>query len=137
MGNNDVAAGVNRVATYFGTLGEGGVPQLIITRNCVNLIQELQRYRWATYANKRIGNQNNKKELAHKKDDHAADSLRYFIMSRPDLAPYRPSIISPRNTLDAPVSATLARFAEPFEKPVGQTDWNVETSSDEILGGIW
>ena len=84
LANNDVVAGVNRVAQYLKPAADGQ-PNLVITNNCENLIREMGRYRWKTYANKKIQNQNNAREEAHKKDDHAVDSLRYFIMSRPDL----------------------------------------------------
>jgi hypothetical protein len=140
LGNNDVAAGVNRVASYLERRDGHGIPQLVITRNCVNLIQELQRYRWATYANKRVGNQNNKREITHKKDDHACDALRYFMMSRPDLRPVTGSIPEPpKNPLGAPsYASTLSRIDESFvPSNEGQTDWNSETISDEVMGGIW
>lgn len=142
LGNNDVAAGINRVSSYLETLGESGLPQLLITRNCVNLIQEMQRYRWATWQNKRAQHQNNAKEQAHKKDDHAVDSLRYFIMSRPDLRGMRMENLKQPNPLRAPEPSYL--MGENVEvarvdyrsAPVA-TEWNVETATDEVMGGIW
>lgn len=83
LGNNDQKAGINRVARYL--TGVNGVPQLIITRNCTNLIREIARLRWAHWANKKSRDDKNKKEEQHKKDDHAADALRYLIASRPEL----------------------------------------------------
>lgn len=139
LGNNDVSAGINRVATYLETMNNG-VPNLVITRNCVNLIQEMQRYRWATWANKRVANLNNRKEVAHKKDDHACDALRYFMMSRPDLRrPKEESALLSRNPLGAPSYApTYAPVAEPFpHESQGHTEWNIDTAADEIMGGIW
>lgn len=56
-----------------------------VTQNCTNLIKELQRYRWKTYSSKKLQSQSNAFDMPHKKDDHAADSLRYAIMSRPEL----------------------------------------------------
>ena len=50
------------------------------------MFEELLRYRWATFASKKVGADHNLKETPHKKNDHACDSLRYMIMSRPDLA---------------------------------------------------
>lgn len=138
LGNNDVAAGINKVATYLETKGEGGVPQLVITRNCVNLINEMQRYRWATWQNKRVAHDNNKKETAHKKNDHACDSLRYFIMSRPDLRGHRSTPRAVVNPLGAPVVSTKPLVADPWATTENQhTEWNIETSTDEVLGGIW
>lgn len=82
LGNNDVPAGINRVARYIE--GVGGTPRLYITRNCVNLLHEIQRYRWSTWATKKHNFDKNKKEEPHKKDDHACDALRYLISSRPE-----------------------------------------------------
>jgi phage terminase large subunit-like protein len=83
LGNNDQKAGINRVARYL--TGVNGTPQLLITRNCTNLIREIARLRWAHWANKKSRDDKNKKEEQHKKDDHAADALRYLIASRPEL----------------------------------------------------
>lgn len=83
LGNNDQKAGINRVARYL--TGVSGVPQLLITRNCTNLIREIARLRWAHWANRKSRDDKNKKEEQHKKDDHAADALRYLIASRPEL----------------------------------------------------
>lgn len=83
LGNNDVAAGLNKVSHYLE--GTQGVPRLYITRNCVNLLNEIQRYRWSTWATKKHNFEKNKKEEPHKKDDHAVDTLRYIIASRPEM----------------------------------------------------
>jgi hypothetical protein len=85
LGNNDVSAGIVRTARYMRTKSGNGTPKWKVASVCVNLIRELGRYRWATYANKTLNFTNNAHEKPHKKDDHACDSLRYFIMSRPDL----------------------------------------------------
>lgn len=82
--NNEVKAGLQRVATYLqGVKGDCSFPKLFITKNCTNLIWEISRLRWATFAHRRIIKDRNKKEEQHKKDDHAADALRYAIASRP------------------------------------------------------
>jgi hypothetical protein len=85
LGNNDVSAGIVRTAKYIRTKSGNGTPKWKVASCCVNLIREMGRYRWATYANKALNYTNNAQEKPHKKDDHACDSLRYFIMSRPDL----------------------------------------------------
>jgi phage terminase large subunit-like protein len=84
IGNNDVHAGVNRVAKYLIGRDEEN-PNLYITRNCVNLLYEIQRYRWSVWATKKAQFEKNKKEEPHKKDDHACDALRYLIASRPEM----------------------------------------------------
>lgn len=89
LGNNDVKAGLIRTAGYFeGITNEAGEiqrPKLYITRNCSNLIWELRRYRWGSWANKKMRDQRNAKEEPNKKDDHAVDALRYGVMSRPEM----------------------------------------------------
>lgn len=85
LGNNDVRAGINRVANYLDGSGDSSQPRLYITRNCVNLLREIQRYRWSTWATKKHNFEKNKKEEPHKKDDHACDALRYIIASRPEM----------------------------------------------------
>ena len=92
--NNEVRGGINRVKSYLGqeeVVGSSGevlqkkiITRLYITRNCVNLIHEMSRYRWARWATKRMAADRNKKDEPHKKDDHACDALRYGIASRPD-----------------------------------------------------
>ena len=64
----DVFAGIARVKSY---LIEG---RLKIFSNCVNLIREFKSYWWGSGDN------------PIKKDDHALDALRYYIMTRPQAA---------------------------------------------------
>ena len=138
LANNDVAAGINRVARYLKVRSDG-VPNLRITKNCVNLIWELQRYRWKTFANKRLNFQNNKHEQAHKKDDHACDSLRYFIMSRPDLSTGLDVLVEPQanNPLGLVSSsngtATVRSDGGIQEHAPESTQWVI----DEMMGAEW
>ena len=102
LGNNDVKSGIIRVKKYLNKSRYVGVRRpsiyakspsnpldefyrLQITPNCVNLIWEMKRYRWKTYANKKLAYENNPYDEPHKKDDHACDALRYMIMTRPDI----------------------------------------------------
>lgn len=105
-GNNDVKAGIMRVSGYFRGLpvGEGKYRQrFYVTKNCVNFLYEIKRYRWSVWAEKKARFDRNKKEEPHKKDDHAMDTLRYMVMSRPQMddGTYKPE--SPGNFLGAPV----------------------------------
>lgn len=86
LGNNDQRAGINKVQQYLlGKEIEGKrYPKLFFTENCVNLIREIKKLRWATWANKKDDKQKNKKEEQHKKEDHACDDIRYLVASRPD-----------------------------------------------------
>lgn len=68
--NKDVFSGIQRVKSYF--RNADGKAKIFIFKNCVNLIRELKTYRWGA------GDQ------PIKKDDHAVDELRYYIMSKPE-----------------------------------------------------
>lgn len=71
---NDVSAGINRVAEYFKT------GRLKIFSTCKNLLAELERYHWSEERETVSGLSAPK---PYKAFDHAVDSLRYLIMSRP------------------------------------------------------
>jgi phage terminase large subunit-like protein len=65
--NKDVWAGIATVKEYFASRP----PRIYIFKNCVNLIRELKSYWW--------GNGDN----PVKRDDHALDELRYYLMTKP------------------------------------------------------
>lgn len=65
----NVFSGVERVKSY---LNRGnGLPDLYIFSNCVNMIREFKSYFWG------------EGDAPVKRDDHAMDELRYFLMTRP------------------------------------------------------
>jgi hypothetical protein len=68
--NKDLFSGINRVKAYL--KNSNGERKLFIFKNCVNMIREIKSYYWG----------NN--DAPVKKDDHAMDELRYYIMSRPE-----------------------------------------------------
>ncbi len=68
--NKEMFAGIAQVKTYLSR--KNGLPDLYIFRNCVNMIREFKGYFWASGG-----------EHPVKKDDHAMDDLRYFLMTRP------------------------------------------------------
>ena len=130
LGNNDVDAGINRVASLMA----GENPRLFIDPSCKNLIREIKSYRWDEWANRK---QNTKKQLKaapKKKDDHAVDALRYLVMSRPYF-----------DTGNGPV------FQKPEQEYYGSTlyatsslndpsagrDWRAGSSWDSDLGSDW
>ncbi len=102
-GNNDVLSGVERVSSYLKTNPNTRRPHWQITENCENLIRELERLRWKTYASKNAIFANNAHDQIHKKDDHAADAARYFFTMMPDLTPENkgepPPVQGPVNNL--------------------------------------
>lgn len=68
--NKDLFSGISRVKSYL--KNAKGETKLFIFSTCVNMIREIKGYWW--------GNA----DAPIKKDDHAMDELRYYIMSRPD-----------------------------------------------------
>lgn len=80
-GNNDVIAGINRVSEFLKIDPLTNKPKLFIFRTCENLINELQQYKWEKL---KPGKDQNEPEKPVKVNDHAADALRYLIMSRPE-----------------------------------------------------
>lgn len=68
----DLFSGISRVKRY---LKDGnGNSKLFIFSSCVNLIREIKSYYWGDGDN------------PVKKDDHALDELRYYIMDKPEPA---------------------------------------------------
>lgn len=70
---NDVNAGINRVAEYF------KAKKIKIFRGCKNLIHEIERYHWSEERETTLGISEAK---PYKFLDHACDCLRYLVMSR-------------------------------------------------------
>lgn len=68
--NKDLYSGISRVKSYL--KNAEGKSKLFIFKNCVNMIREIKGYFW--------GNG----DSPIKKDDHAMDDLRYYIMNRPE-----------------------------------------------------
>ncbi len=65
--NKDLLSGISKVKTYLKNIS--GKTKLYIFSSCTNLIQEFKTYRW------------NGHDAPIKKDDHALDELRYYIMN--------------------------------------------------------
>jgi hypothetical protein len=176
LGNNDVKAGIVRVKKYLNSHKYNGVkkymtdavpleyhpglsavdapeefPKLRLSPKCHQLIWEMKRYRWKTYANKKLRYENNPYDEPHKKDDHACDALRYIIMTRPDLVANSGELDQSRvdgimEGIDKKIiknSGTL--FADPRGLLEPEHPWSPEMSLpapndewqyDEHMGGI-
>jgi phage terminase large subunit-like protein len=131
-GNNDVQVGIARVSQYLRTNPSTGKPRWLITESCVNLIREMERLRWKTYSSKKLQYENNAQEQIHKKDDHAADSARYFFTFMPDLTPTEfagnseptgiefPAVTP--NSVGPAFDNMLSRIGAPNQLPEGATD---------------
>ncbi len=86
--NNDVSAGINRVSEYMVVSpdrphplidGKIGSPRIFISARCTNLVKEIYDYIWARKSSELL----NAKEEPRKLNDHACDTLRYGVMTRP------------------------------------------------------
>ena len=64
--NKDILSGISQVKSFLKNID--GKTRLYIFSSCKNLIQEFKTYRW------------NGEDSPIKKDDHALDELRYYIM---------------------------------------------------------
>lgn len=67
--NKDLFSGISVVKSYLKTAD--GKSRLFIFKNCVNLIREIKNYWWGDG------------DVPMKKDDHALDELRYYLMTKP------------------------------------------------------
>lgn len=159
LGNNDVQAGIVRFARYLKPQRDehgNDVPFWLITENCPQTIWEMKRYRWASWAHKRTEQDHNMKEEPVKKDDHAMDSLRYFIMSRPDLRADSPDVDNKYARMAATIGGGTSRAVNQkgWEEPTAEewqgnkdtnSSWNKEYAmsadtgweSEEVMGGEW
>lgn len=81
---NDVTAGINRVAEYF------KASKIKIFNTCKNLIEELERYHWSEERETQSGVLEPK---PYKSFDHACDCLRYLVMSRQESSKPEPKKI--------------------------------------------
>lgn len=162
LGNNDVKAGIVRFKRYLnpakliGPRNEATkdwdgdtFPRLRFTPDCEKAIWELRRYRWKTYTNKKLQHDNNNYEEPHKKDDHSCDSLRYMIMTRPDLIADNENLHDRVSDIMSGIGqrlgTTSSNYDDPFNRvdkgwqegnslPVGNSDgWEY----DEHMGGVW
>lgn len=71
--NKNVWTGIQRVKQYLSRAQD--VPHLYIFENCTEMIREIKGYRYG------------QGDSPVKKDDHAMDELRYYVMSRPERTP--------------------------------------------------
>ncbi len=67
--NKDLFSGISVVKSYLRTAD--GKSRLFIFKNCVNLIREIKGYFWGDG------------DAPIKKDDHALDEMRYYLMTKP------------------------------------------------------
>jgi len=141
LGNNDQRYGVKKMNEYLKSL------KWFITDNCPNLIRQMGRVRWETWATSKQRDKNNAKETLHKHNDHATDAARYWFSILPDILPV--DELSKVKAMD--VSKLVNRLLQPVQGAISgqaydlnfilqtqmdlpQTEW---MPADEHLGGIY
>lgn len=125
-GPGSVDIGLDRMQQYL-RYTETSPPKWHITANCTNLIREMKRLHWATFAARKSQYTNNPQEKIHKKDDHAPDSARYFFTFLPDLKPDSPVESKPLvrpHTNNESYDQVLVRMYDT------ETTWKVHEGSD-------
>ena len=88
-GQNDWQSGITRLREYFKIDNQGKSNIYIFKDKCPNLCWELQKYRYKENTETQDRTRNAPEEPV-KKDDHAVDSLRYLIMTRPNTPQVKP-----------------------------------------------
>jgi len=131
LGNNDVRAGINRVARLF----EEG--QLKITQNCEKTLWELGRYRWSKYASSKIAANNNVKEEPVKKDDHLMDALRYGVASRFTGEEHLVDVLKESRGFPEVVNRETGAGSVDLELLKLAHDQSEQMNFDSILGSDW
>lgn len=88
-GENDVNAGINRMGEYLKVdtkrehpyhAGLNGSPRFFVTESCMNTRREIPAYREVP---NKLSDKGDRKWQPYKHNDHAVDTDRYAIMSRP------------------------------------------------------
>jgi hypothetical protein len=82
LGNNDWLNSITRIREYMEVSPDGRTNLYIFKDKCPNLSYELQHYRYKELSEFRQKEHNSPEEPV-KKNDHAVDSLRYMVMTRP------------------------------------------------------
>lgn len=126
-GNNNVEVGVLKMKGYLSVNPATGRPFWQITENCSNLIREMRKLRWATWAGRKAQYENNAQEKIHKKNDHAPDSARYMFSFLPDLTPMQLEQPEKKQLEPSPIT----RYDEALvASSSGKTAWSVHEGTD-------
>lgn len=127
LGNNDVNYGLNRVRQYFENDG------IFICSNCIYLIKELRNYRWDTWATRKQAADKEAKDKPKKVKDHAVDTLRYIVASRPE-----DEFVKPAGNLYLPFGGMSVQMpSNPTEVTEKHFDLANSESNHQILGDDW
>lgn len=133
--NNEKLAGINRVKEFLmlqknrrhPTTNVHPAPKLYIFQNCINLITEIQQYKWKKL---RGLSERNAPEQSVDFQDHAVDALRYLIMSRfppPSRRPLGGELVLPEHRKNS--NMISSELPQNFgDEDLGVYDSSVDTS---------
>ena len=130
----DVVIGIEKMQQYVRIEKENGWgknrPRWLISPNCVNLIREMKKLRWASYESSKKTHDSNRHEEVHKKDDHAFDSARYLFALMPELQPSIDEVIEKKAAegIQMSYAQTMAML---------RADDRVEFVSDRQQKDLW
>lgn len=114
LANNDVAPGIDRVKSFLKVNPRTGKPRLYVFNTCINLIDEIAKYRYQTLASHQQGKHAEKEEPV-KMHDHALDALRYLIMGQPE--PPKDDLAERKLDRYATIEGSLAEELKEFKNP--------------------
>lgn len=121
--DNSKTTGIDRVKSYMKINPKTGKPRLFIFNTCVNLIDELSKYRYKELRHTQVG-KSAEKEEPMKVDDHANDALRYMLMSRPEAPDHKDEVWSrvKYNSLEGALIRDLQEKKNPkkYKDPWGE-----------------
>lgn len=130
-GINNYEVGIAKINGYLAynmRLDPPRPPRWHVTANCTNLIREIQKYRWKTWANKKSERQNNPYDVPHKKDDHTCDALRYFFTIMPDHTPIKQT----QEEWKQPEPQEISPYVPVYDKKLQREhkEWEVKGSNE-------
>ena len=125
-GAGSVDIGVNKMTTYLQTLVKE-MPLWTVTADCPKLIKEMKGLRWEKYETKTMDQKKPLKTTIDKRNDDAADSLRYFICTQQELTPATVAALR-KERINVPSS-----YYDPYDDNSKQNDYVKYSSSNAYL----
>jgi phage terminase large subunit-like protein len=140
LGNNNISIGVNKMNSYLEKR------KWVITEDCPNLINSLQRVRWKIFESAKKRHDNPPREELHGKFKDPADSARYFFSMQPDLYIPKEGEVGAAAKIDHAVRSALSahttymgdhRFDRNLSRSLQHQTRGEWEHLDEHMGGIW
>lgn len=126
----EIQIGLDKWTTYLQDDPRTGTPFWTVTEDCPNLIGELPNLRWERRPSRQAELDKNKLVRVQDKNNHAFDSVRYFMTLMDDLTPAKLKAIN--EGLDGlDLSDTLNAVRQDDRRDHGNSsEWRVERLGD-------